>query len=125
MKSYSFRHFLNIGRNALQALTENEQQHNPEITISTRIQRRYTLGGIHYPLVVEVGIQDNGPGIPADLIEDIFFPMITGRAEGSGLGLSISQNLIGQHRGLIECESEPGSTLFTILLPLGNNDEQQ
>ena len=63
-------------------------------------------------------IIDNGPGIPTELIEDIFYPMITGRAEGTGLGLSISQNLIQQHFGLIECNSRPGQTVFSIYLPL-------
>ncbi len=115
--------FLNIVRNAVQALSENKNQEKPEIIITTRIQRRYTLGGIHHPLVIQAIINDNGPGIPPDLIEDIFFPMITGRAEGSGLGLSISQNLVGQHNGLIECTSEPGNTEFVIFLPLGNTNE--
>ena len=115
--------FLNIVRNAMQALSENSGQDDARITLTTRIQRRYTIGGVHYPLVIRVGILDNGPGIPADIIEDIFFPMITGRAEGSGLGLSISQNLIGQHHGLIECNSEPGATEFAVYLPLGNSDE--
>lgn len=114
---------LNIVRNAMQALLENSNQVEPEIVLSTRIQRRYTIGRMHHPLVVMVSITDNGPGIPPQLIEDIFFPMITGRAEGSGLGLSISQNLIGQHNGLIECNSEPGWTEFTIYLPLGNSNE--
>ena len=115
--------FLNIVRNAVQALSENTAQIDPEIVITTRIQRRYTLGGTHHPLVIQTIIADNGPGIPPALIEDIFFPMITGRAEGSGLGLSISQNLIGQHNGLIECSSEPGNTEFVIFLPLGTNNE--
>jgi len=68
--------------------------------------------------VVRVDVIDNGPGIPQHLIEDIFYPMITGRAEGTGLGLSISQNLIQQHNGLIECDSRPGCTRFSIYLPL-------
>ena len=109
---------LNIVRNAYQALVEGEVE-SPRIIISTRVQRRYTIGRVHHPLVAHIGICDNGPGIPAGLIEDIFFPMITGRATGSGLGLAISQNIIGQHRGMIECSSEPGKTLFDIYLPLG------
>lgn len=111
--------FLNIARNAVQALTENDVE-APNITIETRVKRRYTIGRHHYPLVVRVGVIDNGPGIPKEIMDDIFFPMITGRAEGSGLGLSISQNLIGQHNGLIECNSEPGHTEFAVYLPLGN-----
>lgn len=113
---------LNIVRNAVQALQENKNQSTPPcVTVSTRVQRRYTIGRSHFPLVARIGILDNGPGIPASLIEDIFFPMITGRAEGTGLGLAIAQNLIGQHNGLIECESEPGKTEFAIYLPLGND----
>lgn len=111
--------FLNIARNAIQALSENEVE-QPCVTVATRIKRRYTIGRHHYPLVVRVSIIDNGPGIPNDIMDDIFFPMITGRAEGTGLGLSISQNLIGQHHGLIECNSEPGNTEFAVYLPLGN-----
>lgn len=113
---------LNIVRNAVQALMENSNQERPpEVKLSTRVQRRYTIGRAHFPLVARIGIEDNGPGIPPEIIEDIFFPMITGRAEGTGLGLAISQNLIGQHNGLIECESEPGRTEFAIYLPLGNH----
>ena len=116
--------FLNIARNAMQALMENKNQSDGKIEFVTRIQRRYTIGREYHPLVIEAGIRDNGPGIPPDLVEDIFFPMITGRAEGSGLGLSISQNLIGQHNGLIECNSEPGDTQFVVFLPLGKRNEQ-
>ena len=61
---------------------------------------------------------DNGPGIPPELVQNIFYPMISGRASGTGLGLSITQSIIGQHRGLVECESEPGRTDFIIFLPL-------
>lgn len=108
---------LNISRNALQALLESDTA-NPEITFSTRIQRRFTIGRAHHPLIARVQIRDNGPGIPEELISNIFFPMITGRAEGTGLGLAITQNLISQHGGLVECQSTPGQTEFTLYLPL-------
>ncbi|WP_313556631.1 nitrogen regulation protein NR(II) [Teredinibacter franksiae] len=113
---------LNIARNAMQALTENKDEHKPPpaITFTTRIQRRYTIGRKYHPLVVKASITDNGPGIAPDLIEDIFFPMITGRAEGTGLGLAIAQNLISQHNGLIECDSVKGRTEFILYLPLEN-----
>ncbi|WP_086933731.1 nitrogen regulation protein NR(II) [Agarilytica rhodophyticola] len=111
--------FLNIVRNAIQALTENQEQQDPNVIITTRIKLRYTIGRINYPLVVKVSITDNGPGISKDIVGDIFFPMITGRAEGSGLGLSIAQNLIGRHYGLIECNSETGHTEFAVYIPLG------
>ncbi len=109
---------LNIARNATQVLLENGCEKDGVIGFRTRIQRRYTIGRKQHPLVVRVSITDNGPGIPAELIKDIFFPMITGRAEGTGLGLAIAQNLIGQHDGIIECESVPGLTEFSIYLPL-------
>jgi len=109
---------LNIARNAVQVLLENGRESDGCITFRTRVQRRYTIGRKQHPLVARLSIIDNGPGIPPDLIEDIFFPMITGRAEGTGLGLAIAQNLIHQHEGLIECESEPGLTEFSIYLPL-------
>lgn len=112
---------LNIVRNAMQSLIESRVQ-DARIVISTRIQRRYTIGRAHYPLVARVAIQDNGPGIPQELIEDIFFPMITGRPEGTGLGLSIAQKLIYQHHGLIECSSREGLTEFVLYLPLGTTD---
>lgn len=114
---------LNICRNALQALLENAVD-SPSISFQTRIQRRFTIGRSHHPLVARIRICDNGPGIPADLIDTIFFPMITGRAEGTGLGLAITQNLISQHGGLVECESLPGKTEFTLYLPLDEHYEQ-
>lgn len=109
---------LNIARNATQVLLENGREHDGVITFRTRVQRRYTIGRKQHTLVARVSIIDNGPGIPPELIKDIFFPMITGRAEGTGLGLAIAQNLIGQHDGIIECESTPGLTEFSIYLPL-------
>lgn len=104
---------LNIVRNAIQALGEQGK-----ITLRTRIVRQFTIGQVRHKLVLRVDIIDDGPGIPPELQETLFFPMITGRAEGTGLGLSISLNLINQHGGLIECESRPGHTVFTLLLPL-------
>ncbi|MGH1439994.1 MAG: nitrogen regulation protein NR(II) [Cellvibrionaceae bacterium] len=109
---------LNILRNAIQALNSDKQNDSPTINIETRVQRQFTIGRQHYPLVCFISIADNGPGIPPDLIQDIFYPMISGRADGSGLGLSISQQLINQHKGLIECASEPGDTRFSIYIPL-------
>lgn len=115
---------LNILRNAVQALQEQEENSNKKISVKTRIQRRFTIGRNHHPLVVRIVVNDNGPGISEDLIQDIFFPMITGRAEGTGLGLAIAQNLIHQHHGTIECSSEPGMTEFSIYLPLEENYAQ-
>lgn len=108
---------LNVMRNAVQAL-DNQGM----ITLRTRVQRQYTIGHIRHRLVVCIDIIDNGPGIPKEFLEDIFYPLITGRAEGTGLGLSIAQILVKQHGGLIECVSRPGETVFTVLLPLEIND---
>ncbi|TNF35070.1 MAG: nitrogen regulation protein NR(II) [Gammaproteobacteria bacterium] len=108
---------LNITRNALNALGNNG-----EITFRTRPQRHFTIGHKYHRLVLETDIIDNGPGIPEELQEQIFYPMVTGRADGTGLGLSIAQSLINQHGGLIEFTSRPGKTVFTIYLPLETAD---
>ena len=112
---------MNIARNALQSIRENGIN-DGRITLKTRVRRRYTIGRKTHKLIAEISIIDNGPGIPAHIMEDIFFPMISGRAEGTGLGLSISQNLITRHEGLIECSSVPGNTVFSIYLPLGTTN---
>ncbi len=104
---------LNIVRNAVQSIGTTG-----DITLRTRIQRQATINQQRYKLAVRIDIVDNGPGIPADMLESIFYPMVTGRPEGTGLGLSIAQSLINQHQGLIECTSRPGQTIFTLLLPL-------
>ncbi len=109
---------LNIVRNAVQA-TEGKGN----ITIRTRIHRQMNIGRKRYKLAVKCDIIDNGPGIDADMMNQIFYPMITGRADGTGLGLSIAQALINQHNGLIECNSEPGNTVFSIFLPVETGNE--
>ena len=109
---------LNIVRNALQAL-----ENRGEIILRTRVRRHFNIGSKKYRLVARIQIIDNGPGIPEELRKQIFYPMITGRSDGTGLGLSIAQALINRHRGLIECESQPGKTVFTLLLPLDGKHE--
>lgn len=108
---------LNIVRNSIQAL-RNSNQKRPTIKLVTKIQRHFTIGKVHHKVICRIDIIDNGPGIPEDLIDRIFFPMISGRAEGSGLGLPIAQSAINLHHGLIECENGKGETHFTIYLPL-------
>ncbi|TNF03499.1 MAG: PAS domain-containing protein [Gammaproteobacteria bacterium] len=108
---------LNIVRNSIQAL-RNSKQKRPTIKLVTKIQRHFTIGKVHHRVICRIDIIDNGPGIPEDLIDRIFFPMISGRAEGSGLGLPIAQSAINLHHGLIECENGKGETRFTIYLPL-------
>lgn len=109
---------LNIVRNAVQALGDHGS-----ITLRTRTKRQFTIGPKRHKLVLNVDIIDNGPGVPEDILEKIFYPMVTGRPEGTGLGLSIAQNLVNQEQGLIECTSKPGCTMFTILLPLEIENE--
>ncbi len=104
---------LNIVRNALQAVGEVGR-----ITLRTRTQRQFTISEVNHKLVARIDVIDTGPGIPSELMDRIFFPMVTSRPEGTGLGLSIAQTLVNQHGGLIECWSEPGHTIFTIWLPL-------
>ena len=109
---------LNIVRNAAQALG-NEGR----ITLRTRVRRNFNIGSVKHRLVARVEVIDNGPGINEELRKQIFYPMITGRSDGTGLGLSIAQALISRHQGLIECSSQPGKTVFTILLPLDGKHE--
>jgi len=104
---------LNIANNALQAVGDTGT-----ITLRTRVERKFTLGKNRHDLVVRVEIIDDGPGIAEDIQDNIFFPMVTGRAEGTGLGLSIAQTLILQHAGVIEFTSNPGHTVFSVLLPI-------
>ena len=108
---------LNLIRNAVQSLTEHNVE-NGLIVLRTRALRQFTIGMQRHRLVVRIDIEDNGPGIPEDLKETLFYPMVSGRANGSGLGLSIAQSIMNQHRGLIECESVPGKTVFSLLLPM-------
>ena len=111
---------LNISRNAMQALLES-QPAAPKIIFRTRALRQITLGTERHRLVCSVEIIDNGPGIPDEILSSIFYPMVTGRAEGTGLGLSIAQSIMNQHRGLIECNTEPGETRFQLFIPLEQN----
>jgi two-component system nitrogen regulation sensor histidine kinase GlnL len=111
---------LNIVRNARQAMDGKGV-----ITLRTRVLRSFNIGARRYRLVAQIQIIDNGPGIDEDLRKKIFFPMVTSRSEGTGLGLSIAQALVSRHEGLIECESVPGKTTFTILLPLEQLQDAQ
>ncbi len=104
---------LNVVRNALQAVGSDGS-----IVLRTRTKRQFTIGGTRHKLVIQIDIEDDGGGIPAAMMEKIFYPMITTRAEGTGLGLPIAQYLIHSHGGLIECQSQPGCTVFTFYLPL-------
>ncbi|WP_269471109.1 nitrogen regulation protein NR(II) [Sulfuriflexus mobilis] len=108
-----FQAILNIVRNAIQAV-----EGKGIIELSTRIERQFTIGNVRHRHVLRLDISDDGPGIPEDMIQKIFYPMVTSRAEGTGVGLSISQSLISRHDGLIECSSSNEGANFRILLPL-------
>lgn len=109
---------LNSARNALQALLENPLQQSPHIILRSRTLRQFTIGHQRHRLAVHIEVIDNGPGLPPELRETLFYPMVSGRPEGTGLGLAITQNIISQHQGLVECNSQPGHTVFSIILPL-------
>ena len=113
---------LNIARNALDALSNlNNGETTPTLVLKTRTIRHFTIGSHLHRLVCHIAINDNGPGVPPELAESIFFPMVSGRAEGTGLGLALTQSIVSQHAGLLEYTSEPGNTTFSIYLPLESN----
>lgn len=106
---------LNIARNAVQAM-----HGQGGIVFRTRVARQITLESRRYQLGMRVEIIDDGPGVPPDLREQIFYPLVSGREGGSGLGLAVAQTLVAQNHGTIDCESEPGRTVFSLFLPLPN-----
>ena len=108
---------LNIARNAVQALLSQGTE-QAKITLRTRAARQVTLSRKRYRVGIRLDIIDNGPGIPADMVDKIFYPLVSGREGGSGLGLALAQTFVTQHHGMIECKSQPGQTCFTILLPV-------
>ncbi|WP_341676550.1 nitrogen regulation protein NR(II) [Niveibacterium sp. SC-1] len=110
---------LNIARNAAQAL-----EGQGEIVLRTRAARQVTLAKRRFRLALELQVIDNGPGIPEQIRDRIFYPLVTGRDGGSGLGLSIAQSFVEQHQGMIDVESEPGHTCFIVRLPIGEASPQ-
>lgn len=106
---------LNIVSNAIRVLAGNGI-----IRLRTRILRQFTIQQTRYRHVVKADVCDNGPGVPEALRDKLFLPMVSGHAEGSGLGLAIAQSLIGRHNGIIQYESVPGNTCFSMLIPLEN-----
>ena len=108
---------LNIARNAVHALGEGGR-----IVLRTRVQRRVSIGARQHRLMCRIDVTDDGPGIPDDLVDSMFYPLVSGRAGGAGLGLSIAQSLVYEHGGIIECTSRPGATTFGILLPMDTTD---
>jgi two-component system, NtrC family, nitrogen regulation sensor histidine kinase GlnL len=114
---------LNLGRNAIQALSGDREKspgrsEPPRLTLRTRVATNVGIGGRRHRLVASIQFEDNGPGVPVDIRDTIFYPLVSGRSEGSGLGLGIAQDLVSRHGGLIEFDSAPGRTIFVIYLPM-------
>jgi two-component system, NtrC family, nitrogen regulation sensor histidine kinase GlnL len=109
---------LNIAHNAAQALATRIAAGDAEIRFRSRVGRQVTFGKQRYRLALELHVIDNGPGVPDSIKDRIFFPLVSGRDGGSGLGLTLAQTFVQQHHGLIECDSEPGCTDFKLLIPL-------
>jgi two-component system nitrogen regulation sensor histidine kinase GlnL len=109
---------LNIAHNAAQALAQRIEAGDAELVLKTRVARQVTLAKVRYGLALDLHIIDNGPGIAPQIRDRIFYPLVSGREGGSGLGLTLAQTFVQQHMGVIECESRPGYTDFRILLPL-------
>jgi two-component system nitrogen regulation sensor histidine kinase GlnL len=111
---------LNLGRNAVQAVSPGNGLSavaGGRIILRTRALTNVNIGARRHRLVASVQFEDNGPGVPEQLRDTLFYPLVTGRADGTGLGLAVAQDLVSRHEGLIEFESRPGQTIFTILLP--------
>ncbi|MBV7317528.1 nitrogen regulation protein NR(II) [Shewanella sp. NIFS-20-20] len=111
---------LNLLQNAIQAMAQQQGT----VTVRTRTQHQVTLGEKRHKLVMEIKIIDNGPGIADALMDTLFYPMVSGKADGNGLGLSIAHNIVRLHGGRIDCVSQPGHTEFTLLLPLRDQGPQ-
>jgi two-component system nitrogen regulation sensor histidine kinase GlnL len=109
---------LNVARNAAQAAGRRGQ-----VRLVTRIARQVTIARQRHRHAIAVCIEDDGPGVPPELADRIFYPLVSGRDGGTGLGLSLAQSYVSQHQGLIEFESVPGRTRFTILLPVRERNQ--
>lgn len=88
------------------------------IEFRTTAMANFTIGPICHRMVVGIEIEDDGPGIPEEIRDSIFFPLVTGTREGTGLGLPLAQELVNRHGGFIEFSSRPGRTIFSLRLPV-------
>jgi two-component system, NtrC family, nitrogen regulation sensor histidine kinase GlnL len=109
---------LNVVSNAAQALHERIAVGDARIVLRTRVARQVTIGKQRWRLALQLHVEDNGPGVPPEIRDRIFFPLVSGKENGSGLGLTLAQTFVQQHQGMIECASEPARTIFTLSLPL-------
>lgn len=104
---------LNVVVNAIAAAGENGH-----VTLRTRAITNYTIGDVRHRVIASIEIEDDGPGVSPEIADSIFYPLVTGRSDGTGIGLPLSQELINRHGGLIEFTSRPGQTIFQIRLPI-------
>ena len=114
-KNQIIQALINIIRNAVQAINQSGK-----ITIRTRPILKFTIGNKKHDLVIKLDVIDNGIGIPSEKLKEIFYPMVTTKSDGMGLGLTIAQSIIIQNNGLIECNSKNNETVFSIILPWDN-----
>ena len=111
--------FLNLLQNAATALAGQG-----EIVVRSRATTNFTIGDVRHRAIASIEIEDDGPGIPPELADSVFYPLVTGRPDGTGLGLPVAQDLVSRHGGLIEFESRPGKTVFFVRLPLAAAREE-
>jgi two-component system nitrogen regulation sensor histidine kinase GlnL len=109
---------LNIVQNAAHALADPIADGSARIVLRTRVARQVTIGKQRCRLALELHVEDNGPGVPEAIRDRIFYPLVSGRDGGSGLGLTLAQMFVQQHHGSIDCDSVPGRTVFRIVIPL-------
>ncbi len=109
---------LNLGRNAVQAVGDSGR-----VTLRTRAVVNATIGTRRHRVVASIQFDDNGAGVPPEIADTIFYPLVTSRPGGTGLGLAVAQDLVTRHGGLIEFESRPGQTVFTLLLPFEDSPD--
>lgn len=117
--------FLNLVRNAAQALDAKRSTGEAVIRLRTRIVRDVPLGLVRQRRALSIDVEDNGPGVPDEMKEKIFYPLVTGRADGTGLGLSLAKTFVHQMGGTLSVTSEPGKTIFSVLLPLDKREGRE
>jgi len=111
---------LNLIKNAREALSDSDTL-SPKIKVKTRVLHQEYIGESKFNTACKISVSDNGPGIPEEIKDSIFFPMISGKEQGSGLGLPITQGIINQHKGVLQFKSRPGNTEFSIIIPISTN----
>lgn len=110
--------FLNLANNAIDALSAAQDRDSPRLILRTRVERNALLQGRRQRVAIRVDVEDNGAGVPDELRGSLFLPLITGRAEGTGLGLPIARDIVHRHGGSVEWRSDPGRTVFSVILPV-------